>query len=109
MKNRTQYRPEIDLPPKGQEYHVPRLLCNLLGFSLVANVDDAVEGLLARRQDTEQVALLEGIPGLKDGHSRLLAAHLLLLDVAIAIIDEGQVQHRLGVAGVKDRSQPVGP
>ena len=84
------------------------MLSNLLGFSLVANVDDAVEGLLARGEDAEDVALLEGVPSLEDGHSRLLAAHLLLLDVAIAIVYEGQVQHRLGVAGVKDRSQPVG-
>ena len=37
-----------------------------------------------------------------------MPSYLLLLDVAVGVVDEGQVQGRLGVARVVDRRQSVG-
>ena len=62
--------------PHGSPCKVPCLLCDGLSLALVADVDEAVEGLLARGEDSEDVAVLEVHPRLQEVHAGILAAHL---------------------------------
>ena len=55
---------------------IPSLLGDGLGLALVADVDEAVDGLLAGGEGPEKVARLEGQPGLQEVLAGPHAAYL---------------------------------